>query len=111
MCLQFLERCTEALNLPFAARRLFTSNGKEVKSLGSLEKNELVYVSCGENWNNPSVSYAENQKRLLLASLAADVAKIRNYVDLKKQAGLTFFLVQLNFSICCQVYHYPILFF
>lgn len=84
---QFLERCTEALNLPFAARRLFTSDGKEVKSLGSLEKNELVYVSCGENWNNPSVSYAENQKRLLLASLAADVAKIRNYVDLKKQAG------------------------
>jgi len=85
---QFLERCTEQLNLPFAARRVFTADGKEVLSLASLEKNELIYVSCGEGWNNPSVSNAEQQKRLLLANLASDVTRIKKYVASRNCAGL-----------------------
>uniref|UniRef100_A0A7M5XNG7 Doublecortin domain-containing protein n=1 Tax=Clytia hemisphaerica TaxID=252671 RepID=A0A7M5XNG7_9CNID len=84
---QFLERCTDALNLPFAARRVFTADGKEVLSLTSLEKNDLIYVSCGDNWNNPSLSQADQQKRLLLASLTSDILKIKKYIALRNCAG------------------------
>jgi len=106
---QFLERCTEQLNLPFAARRVFTADGKEVLSLASLEKNELIYVSCGEGWNNPSVSNAEQQKRLLLANLASDVTRIKKYVASRNCAGLFVCLLLLllllyffAFLISCQ---------
>ena len=81
------------MSLPFAARRVFTADGKEVLSLTGLEKNELVYVSCGEVWSDPSVSNAEQQKRLLLANLASDVLKIKKYVALRNCAGFILFFV------------------
>jgi len=84
---QFLQKCTDALSLPFAARRLFDTEGKEHFSLSDFEKNDVVYISCGETWNDPSLSHAEQQKRLLLANLASDVSKMKHYVALKQQHG------------------------
>ena len=75
------------MDLPFAARRLFTGTGKEVYELSEFEKNEIVYVSSGENWNDPSLTQAEHQRRTLLANLAGDISKIRQYVALKLQKG------------------------
>ena len=86
--LQFLDKCTESLRLPFAARRLFDEKGKELTSVNTLERDQLVYISCGENWVDPHVTYSEQQRRLLLANLASDVCKIRNYVTLRDQSGL-----------------------
>lgn len=37
-----LERCTDILNLPSAARRLFSEKGKELFSLKDLQRDELV---------------------------------------------------------------------
>ena len=84
---QFLERCTTLLDLPFAARRIFDQNGKEHFSLSSLRRDELIYVSCGESWTDPTLSKAEQQRRYLLANLAADVAQIRQYVALRNPKG------------------------
>ena len=93
---QFLDRCTEILSLPFAARRMFTADGSEVLSLVGLEKNDLVYVSCGENWSDPSTSQAEQQKRVLLANLTSDVMKIKKYIALRECSGI------VNIEFCFQ---------
>lgn len=37
----FLDRCTLALSLPFAARRLFDKQGKELKALNYLKDDEV----------------------------------------------------------------------
>ncbi|XP_029438990.1 doublecortin domain-containing protein 1 isoform X2 [Rhinatrema bivittatum] len=76
---QFLERCTAVLNLPSAARRLFDENGQEVFLLRNLERDQLVYVSCGDSWINPQLTVAEHKKRLLLTKLASDISLIRTY--------------------------------
>ena len=73
---------------------MFNSTGKEKFRLEDFEKNDLVYVSCGDNWSDPNVSQAEQQKRLLLANLASDVAKMNHYIYLKDQTGTG---VGLNF--------------
>ena len=87
---QFLERCTSLLDLPFAARRIFNQNGNEHFSLRSLQRDELIYVSCGEPWTDPTLSKGEQQRRYLLANLAADVAQIRQYVALRNPKGMQF---------------------
>ncbi|XP_030056543.1 doublecortin domain-containing protein 1 isoform X2 [Microcaecilia unicolor] len=76
---QFLERCTAVLNLPSAARRLFDENGHEVFLLRNLERDQLVYVSCGDPWINPQLTAAQGKKRLLLSNLASDISLIRTY--------------------------------
>ena len=86
-CLQFLDRCTDAVQLPFAARRLFTKDGREVNSLSGLQRDELVYVSSGEPWSDPQVSHSEQQRRTVLANLAADISHIRQYCALRDPAG------------------------
>ena len=45
-----------------------------------------MYVSAGESWIDPSMSYVEHHKAGLLATLVADVGKIRRYVELKDQS-------------------------
>ena len=99
---QFLERCTTLLDLPFAARRIFDQNGKEHFSLSSLRRDELIYVSCGEPWTDPTLSKAEQQRRYLLANLAADVAQIKQYVALRNPKGkiVNFFqkVLQRNYN-------------
>ena len=85
--LQFLEHCTSTLSLPFAARRLFDANGREHFILRDLERDALVYVSCGEPWSDPRLSRAEQQRRFLLANLSADIAQIRQFVALRGPEG------------------------
>ncbi|XP_062517210.1 doublecortin domain-containing protein 1-like [Corticium candelabrum] len=58
----FLDRCTVALSLPFAARRLFDRNGKEVKVLSHIENNQLLYASCGEAWLDPTSDSSRMQE-------------------------------------------------
>lgn len=84
----FLDRCTDAVGLPFAARRLYTKDGKEVSSLADLQRDELVYVTCGEPWSDPQLSYSEQQRRAVLANLAADISHIRQYCVLRDPADL-----------------------
>ncbi len=84
---QFLERCTGLLDLPFAARRIFDQGGKEHFSLRALQRDALVYVSCGEPWSDPTLSKAEQQRRYLLSNLAADVEQITQYLTLRDPEG------------------------
>ncbi|ELU06637.1 hypothetical protein CAPTEDRAFT_220130 [Capitella teleta] len=84
----FLERCTSMLDLPFAARRLFDQNGKEHFSLRSLERDQVMYVTCGEAWADPSLSKAEQQRRHLLANLNRDLDQIRQFVLLRNPSSL-----------------------
>ncbi|CAO2579637.1 Doublecortin domain-containing protein 1 [Lemmus lemmus] len=83
-----LERCTEILNLPSAARRLFNEKGKEFFSLNDLQRDELVYVSCGEAWINPDLSIIQQRKQVLLRSLEFDVSKIKTFCLLCKEEAL-----------------------
>ena len=84
---QFLDRCTEALSLPFAARRLYDESGKEIQNLSSLQRDQQVYVSCGEAWSDPKLSYSEQQRRAVLTNLASDIARIRQYCALRDPRG------------------------
>ncbi|CAH3148243.1 unnamed protein product [Porites evermanni] len=84
----FLDRCTDAVGLPFAARRLYTKDGKEVRRLSDLQRDELVYVTCGEPWSDPQLSYSEQQRRTVLANLASDICHIRQYCALRDPADL-----------------------
>jgi hypothetical protein len=86
---QFLEHCTAMLNLPFAARRLFDDQGHEHFTIrDTLQRDQLVYISCGESWTDPKLTKAEQQRRFLLANLSADIAQIRQFVALRKPEGL-----------------------
>ena len=71
------------LDLPFAARRLFDQEGKEQFSLRNLERDQIMYVTCGEAWSDPNLSKAEQQRRHLLANLGRDVSQIRQFVGLR----------------------------
>lgn len=77
------------MGLPFAARRLYTKDGKEVRRLSDLQRDELVYVTCGEPWSDPQLSYSEQQRRTVLANLASDISHIRQYCALRDPAGRT----------------------
>ncbi|KAG8510757.1 Doublecortin domain-containing protein 1, partial [Galemys pyrenaicus] len=79
---QLLERCTEVLNLPSAARRAFNEKGKEIFALKDLQRDELVYVSCGEPWISPHLSIAQQKKQIFLRDLASDISKIQTYCSI-----------------------------
>ncbi|XP_020940949.1 uncharacterized protein LOC100517025 isoform X4 [Sus scrofa] len=85
---QLLERCTEILNLPSAARRLFNEKGKEIFNLKDLQRDELVYVSCGEHWINPDLSIAQQKKQIFLRNLASDISKIHTFCSTHKIEAL-----------------------
>ncbi|XP_022088290.1 doublecortin domain-containing protein 5-like isoform X2 [Acanthaster planci] len=84
----FLDRCTSLLNLPFAARRLFDESGREHFSLDDLQRDQLVFVSCGEAWSDPNLSSQEQQRRTILATLVADVGAIKQYCALRSPMNL-----------------------
>ncbi|KAM9659295.1 doublecortin domain-containing protein 1 [Trichechus inunguis] len=86
--LQFLERCTENLKFPSAARRLFSEKGKEIFALKDLQRDELVYVSCGENWINPDLSISQQKKQIFLRNLALDISKIQIFCSMHKKEDL-----------------------
>ncbi|XP_033106112.1 doublecortin domain-containing protein 1-like [Anneissia japonica] len=79
----FLDRCTSLLNLSSATRRLFDSSGKEYKNLVGIERDQLVYVSCGEPWNDPNQSAQDQQRRMLLATLSADIEQMQEFLSLR----------------------------
>ncbi|XP_071074231.1 doublecortin domain-containing protein 1 isoform X2 [Dasypus novemcinctus] len=81
---QLLERCTEILNLPSAARRLFNEKGKEIFTLKDLQRDELVYASCGEHWINPDLSISQQKKQIFLRHLASDISKIQSFCNTHK---------------------------
>ena len=82
-----MDRCTAALNLPFAARRVFSHEGTEFTCLDDIERDQLVFVSCGEAFADPNLSSQEQQRRMLLATLAGDIDAIRQYVFLREPGG------------------------
>ncbi|XP_043915107.1 doublecortin domain-containing protein 1-like [Protopterus annectens] len=82
------KKCTLILGLPFAARRMFDENGKEIKLLKGLQRKQLVYVSCGEQWIDPQLTVAEKKKRVLISSLTSDITLIRNYCAIRSTEGL-----------------------
>ncbi|XP_077178070.1 doublecortin domain-containing protein 1 isoform X2 [Paroedura picta] len=84
----FLERCTMMLNLPFAARRLFTGKGLEIFFLKDMERDQLVYVSCGEQWIDPCLTMAQNKKLLQLNNLMADITAVRAYCAMRNPKNL-----------------------
>ncbi|CAF3985284.1 unnamed protein product [Adineta steineri] len=79
----FLENCTNLCNLPFAGRRLFDEHGTELFDLSLIERDSIVYVTCGESWIDPELTKAEQQRRLLLAYLSNDVRMIYFYCALR----------------------------
>lgn len=85
---QFLERCTETLHLPSAARRLFNEEGQEVLALKDLQRDELVYVSRGEDWINPDLSTAQQKRQILLRNLTSDVSKMQIFCSTRKTETL-----------------------
>ncbi|XP_046543933.1 doublecortin domain-containing protein 1-like [Haliotis rubra] len=85
--LMFLDHCTSFLDLPFAARRMFDETGVEHFTLQSLQRDQLVFVTCGEQWSDPKLNKTEQQRRFLLSQLSTDVAKIRQFVSLRDPQG------------------------
>ncbi|XP_032139559.1 doublecortin domain-containing protein 1 [Sapajus apella] len=81
-------QCTEILNLPSAARRLFNEKGKEIFALKDLQRDELVYVSCGEHWINPDLFIAKQKKQIFLRNLASDISKIQMFCSTHKIEAL-----------------------
>ncbi|XP_045146935.1 doublecortin domain-containing protein 1 [Echinops telfairi] len=81
-------QCTENLKLPSAARRLFREKGEEIFTLKDLQRDELVYVSCGENWINPDLSIHQQKKHILLRNLTSDISKIQLFCSLQKTGAL-----------------------
>ena len=45
--------CTDRLNLPFAARRVFLEGGVEIFDAEDIPLDGAVFVSCGENYKDP----------------------------------------------------------
>ncbi|RXM31732.1 Doublecortin domain-containing protein 5 [Acipenser ruthenus] len=90
---QFLERCTVLLNLPFAARRLFDKEGNEITLLTDTVRDQLVFVSCGEQWIDPQLTMAERRKRMILNNLESDISQIRNYCAMRSNGGLVLEIV------------------
>ncbi|XP_049636652.1 doublecortin domain-containing protein 1 [Suncus etruscus] len=86
--LDWKTKCTGILNLPSAARRLFSEKGKEIFALKNLQRDELVYVSCGEQWVNPDLSTAQQKKQIFLRNLASDISKIQAFCCMRNIEAL-----------------------
>jgi len=48
-----MEACTEKLGLNSAARRVFLENGREVFDEEDLQRDDTVFISCGEAFKDP----------------------------------------------------------
>ncbi|CAL1540465.1 unnamed protein product [Lymnaea stagnalis] len=94
--LMFLAYCTSLLDLPFAARRLFDYNGKELFNIQNLERDSLVYVSCGEEWSDPKLSKKEQKRRFLLSQLSSDIVKIQQYCSMRNPEH---YVLEINGSL------------
>ena len=79
----FLDKCSAALDLPNAARRLFTETGEELTSLENVKPNQLVFVSMGEPYTPPKTVKEELEKKQLMANLTDDVNKLAYFNKIK----------------------------
>lgn len=50
---QLLEECTVKLGLTSSAKKMFLLDGTEVKDVHELERDQDVYVSCGQPFRDP----------------------------------------------------------
>jgi hypothetical protein len=79
---------------------LFDNHGTELFDLTSIKRDSYVYVTCGEQWIDPELTKAEQQRRLLLAYLSNDVRMIYFYCALRNPTGkrlpLLYLILLLN---------------
>lgn len=79
----FLEMCTDRLQLPFAARRIFLEGGVEIFDAEDIPIDGEVYVSCGENYKDPlanvkrSIIISEGAKWTLSGLLLPEEGRLR----------------------------------
>ncbi|XP_022088239.1 uncharacterized protein LOC110977975 [Acanthaster planci] len=64
----FLEACTIKLGLQFAARRIFLSDGTEVKYPEEIPKDSEVFISCGEPYKDPTTNVKGDAHKKLYAN-------------------------------------------
>ncbi|GFN87697.1 LOW QUALITY PROTEIN: doublecortin domain-containing protein 1 [Plakobranchus ocellatus] len=95
----FLAHVTGVLDLPFAARRLFNCQGKELFTIQGLERGSLVVASCGEEWSDPRLTRMEQKRRFLLSQLSSDVVKMRQYCALRNPEE---FVLEISGSVACK---------
>lgn len=67
---------------------MYNEKGKEIFALKDLQRDELVYVSCGEHWINPDLSIAQQKKQIFLRNLASDISKIQIFCSIRKIEAL-----------------------
>eukprot|EP01135_Chromosphaera_perkinsii_P000452 Nk52_evm6s96 gene=Nk52_evmTU6s96 len=76
---KFLDKCTSALKLPNAARKLFGEDGVPIKSLSDVTRDELVWVSSGEPWISSDVLNQSSQRSKNINKMSNDIAKLKEY--------------------------------
>ncbi|TPP61974.1 hypothetical protein FGIG_00045, partial [Fasciola gigantica] len=81
----FLDRCTSALHMISAARRVFDEDGTEHWSLDNLKRDQLVYVTSGEPFANVCRAQQEARLRTFFGSLSPIVDRADWYVSLVDQ--------------------------
>ena len=69
--------CTEKLNLPFAARRVFLEEGVEIFEAEDIPIDGEVYISCGEKYKDPYSSL--KRKSSTFPSTARCIPYIGNF--------------------------------
>lgn len=52
--------CTDKLELPFAARRIFLEDGVELFDAQDIPSDGEVYISTGDNYKDPYASAKSN---------------------------------------------------
>ena len=62
-------------------------SGTELLDLTSIKRDSYVYVTCGENWIDPEMTKAEQQRRLLLSYLMHDVRMMYFYCAMRNPIG------------------------
>jgi len=91
------------LDFNICRRRLFDENGKELTSLRSLKRDQVVYASSGESWIDPRVTRIEHQRRHLLTQLTNDVSMIRAFCAMRNPQGGKVFLLCRFMRTRCRV--------
>lgn len=66
---------------------MFDTRGIEIFDLTSIPRDSYVYVTCGENWIDPALTKAEEQRRLLLANLSHDIRKMFFFCAMRHPKG------------------------
>lgn len=64
---EMLSVCTQRLDLPFAARRVFNGDGQEILNdmdLALLPKDAIIYVSNGEAFQDPFAASVHRDRRM-----------------------------------------------